>query len=233
MFLEQVNPPHIAAQCVERLVVIFVDTGHVRLYNRPMARPMLKSPVPGERFGRLTVLTEAPTRANGVRYVQVSCNCGVVKETSWSHVFRGVVVSCGCAKRQHNMVGHPAYETWRSMRARCGRESAGGFRYYGARGVRVCERWQISFEAFWADMGRSWRPGLTLERIDNDGHYKPGNCRWATREEQARNTRRAILVDTPKGRLPLKQAARAYGINYETFRRHYHQGVPHRKAAPA
>ena len=81
--------------------------------------------------------------------------------------------------------------------------------------------------------GRSWRPGLTLERIDNDGHYKPGNCRWATREEQTRNTRRAILVDTPKGRLPLKQAARAYGINYETFRRHYHQGVPHKKAAPA
>ena len=95
---------------------------HVPLYNRPMARQMLKSPVPGERFGRLTVLTEAPTRANGVRYVQVRCNCGVVKETSWANVFHGVVVSCGCAKRRHNMTGHPAYETWRSMRARCGRE---------------------------------------------------------------------------------------------------------------
>lgn len=70
-----------------------------------------------ERFGRLTVLAEAPTRANRARYVQVRCNCGVMKETSWSNVFRGVVVSCGCAKRQHNMVGHPAYETWRSMRA--------------------------------------------------------------------------------------------------------------------
>jgi hypothetical protein len=72
-------------------------------------------------------------------------------------------------------------------------------------------------------MGRSWRPGLSLERVDNDGDYEPGNCRWATREEQARNTRRAILVDTPKGRLPLKQAARAYGINHETFPRHYHR----------
>ena len=69
------------------------------------------------------------------------------------------------------------------------------------------------------------RPGLTVERIDNDGHYKPGNYHWAMREEQARNTRRAILVDTPKGRLPLKQAARVYGINYETFSRHYHRSL--------
>ena len=71
MFFEQVDPPHLAAQRVQALVVIFVDTGHMLLYNRPMAKPMLRSPAHGEKFGRLTVLTEAPTRANGSRYVQV------------------------------------------------------------------------------------------------------------------------------------------------------------------
>ena len=78
------------------------------------------------------------------------------------------------------------------MIQRCTNERAANFKYYGGRGIRVCQQWRDSFEAFLADMGE--RPeGKTLDRINNDGNYEPGNCRWATWSEQRRNRRAARL----------------------------------------
>src|SRR5690242_3846186 len=82
-------------------------------------------------------------------------------------------------------ISHPLYQTWVAMRRRCSNPAATGFEYYGARGIRVCDRWQDSFAAFVADMGRR-PPGMTLDRIDNDGNYEPGNCRWADASTQSR-----------------------------------------------
>jgi hypothetical protein len=83
----------------------------------------------------------------------------------------------------------PTYNTWRAMRARCLQESHEMFQYYGGRGVKVYESWN-AFENFVKDMGE--RPhGMTLDRINPEGHYEPGNCRWATKEEQARNKRKS------------------------------------------
>lgn len=106
---------------------------------------------------------------------------------------------------RHGWAGTPTYKTWSAMRSRCRDRSNGSWPSYGGRGITVCERWDSSFESFLADMGE--RPSLdhSIDRIDNDGNYEPGNCRWLTRAEQ--NARRK----DPAGWITrrARQAARA------------------------
>ncbi len=87
----------------------------------------------------------------------------------------------------------PEYNAWKSMRARCERRTVRGFERYGGRGIRVCGRWQV-FENVLADMGRRPSPEHSLDRIDNDGNYEPGNCRWATKSEQQQNNSNTKLT---------------------------------------
>jgi hypothetical protein len=88
----------------------------------------------------------------------------------------------------HGAISSPEYQSWRAMKSRCLNPKATGYKAYGARGVAICDRWRTDFAAFLADMGP--RPdGHSLDRIDNDGNYEPGNCRWATPKQQAANRR--------------------------------------------
>jgi hypothetical protein len=108
---------------------------------------------------------------------------------------------------------HPIYTTWNRMLQRCSNPNNEGFRNYGGRGIRVCERWRV-FANFCDDMLPTWRPGLTIHRTDNNGNYEPGNCCWATPKVQGRSKRTGrFLDDTPWGRITLAEAAELSGIH--------------------
>lgn len=154
-------------------------------------------------FGRLTVIERFRSRYGRVTWL-CRCTCGVLHEAVSHALTSGHTKSCGCWKDERNIStqpthghakrGHksPTYYSWASMWTRCTNPNVKSYKDYGGRGVRVCERWK-NFEHFLADMGE--RPtDRTLDRKNVNGNYKKSNCRWATRKEQAMNTRASIKL---------------------------------------
>ena len=148
----------------------------------------------GDRFGLLTILGLADPRlypSGALPRARCQCDCGSLAEVFIGHLKSGATTSCGCnvLRHGHTRYGRSrTYVTWMSMRARCNNPNAKHYEIYGGRGITVCERWNDSFENFLADMGE--RPaGTSIDRIDNDRGYDPGNCRWADSLTQRHNRR--------------------------------------------
>ena len=147
------------------------------------------------------------------------CDCGKQKTMLGASLRNGTAQSCGCMKRKkkkHGKSDTSIYNRWLAMIARCSNPKNSAYESYGRRGVLVCESW-LTFKNFYADMGDPPSRKHSIDRIDNNGNYEPGNCRWATMKEQANNTRRNVFIYTSKGRLSLREAAAIAGITYEAL----------------
>lgn len=107
----------------------------------------------------------------------------------------------------------PEYVAWLSMKARCNCKKSTNYKNYGERGVEVCERWAASFENFMSDMGRRPSPDHSIDRIDTDGNYEPGNCRWATSYEQANNKRTSRFIRCSAGTKTIADWSKETGVS--------------------
>lgn len=127
----------------------------------------------------------------------------------------------------------PEYRTWGHIKSRCLNPNVPDFKRYGGRGIRICDRWRDDFAAFLADMGHRPSGAHSIDRINNDGDYEPGNCRWATKKEQANNRRRPVVLlcrrgheltesnaySSPKGKRRCRTCSRAYQLAYREARK--------------
>lgn len=164
------------------------------------ALPRRVKDLTGQRFGRLTVVGYAGKNKQRFALWLCQCDCGTKRTVRSSSLRCGFAKSCGCLQKEtaaartttHGLSSRPEFRNWTSMLARCSNPSNPD---YGGRGITVCARWRESFAAFFEDMGP--KPDghrISIERLNNDGHYEPGNCVWATPKDQTRNSRRNRLL---------------------------------------
>ena len=156
----------------------------------------------GQRFGRWAVLRYAGLNTRRKALWLCKCDCGTARIVESSNLCAGTSQNCGCIRCEktaarsitHGLWRVPEYNTWAGMLARCYNANEVAYVNYGGRGIAVCDRWRNSFEAFYEDMGPRPSPQHSIDRIDNDGNYEPANCQWATRTQQARNSRQNLLI---------------------------------------
>lgn len=153
--------------------------------------------ITNQTFERLYVLAYAGKKSHGASIWLCHCACGNFKRVRGDSLWTGKTKSCSClqidivtrhGQARRTMGWSSTYRSWQAMKRRCLNPKVRGYKNYGGRGITICERWLESFENFLADMGPR-PPGMSLDRIDPNGNYEPGNCRWATAKEQSLNKR--------------------------------------------
>ncbi len=188
-----------------------------------MPRTDLKD-MAGQVFGKWTVLGYDHAKDRNSFWL-CRCECGTEKPVRGTDLRSSVSTQCkSCASRQSPTKhggssedgNSPEYRIWIGMKQRCYNPNAAGFKDYGGRGIVVCDRWKDDYAAFLEDMGP--RPdGLTIDRLDNDGDYEPGNCEWKTQTYQNRHTRRNRYLEHDGRRMIVKDWAEELGITSQAL----------------
>jgi hypothetical protein len=196
------------------------------------------------QFGRWTVIARGPRQGNALTWF-CRCECGTEKFVEGASLRRSDTPksskSCGCYRRER-ITRHgqsirrkrnaSAYGIWSAMKDRCSNPSNSEYAAYGGRGIKVCSRWIASYQAFISDMGPRPSRRHSIDRINNDGNYEPGNCRWATRKQQDDNRRNAIMVVYGGKLMRLREVVSKSGsaIPFATIRYRVKHGWPIERA---
>lgn len=193
----------------------------------------------GQKYGRLTVLKEVEPDfyvSGNKRAFLCRCECGNEIRVAGDRLLSGNTKSCGCLHKQQlsqSSTKHGfrkngnvtrLYHTWQNLKNRCENKNLPDYKFYGARGISVCNEWRNDFQAFydWA-MGNGYAENLTIDRIDTNGNYEPSNCRWITIQAQQRNKRTTVYLTYNGETLPLIDMAEKYNIPYRIlYQRIYH-----------
>ena len=191
-----------------------------------------KEILPGERFGRLTIIKEVGTIIRKPRLYErrfiCKCDCGNEKEVSLYSLTRGYTHSCGCLL-SNKMGKSPGkeieesprirlYTLWQGMKKRCSPNSKKYRKMYYVRGISVCDEWRNNFDSFYEwSIANGYSPILSLDRIDNNKGYSPDNCRWATPKQQTNNTSKNVIMTMNGVSHTLAEWSEITGINQFTL----------------
>lgn len=183
----------------------------------------------GTRFGRLVVIKEGHRKGKERRRTLIcDCDCGTETVVVINRLRTGNTRSCGCLHREYaskaqsvmvegmRSTDHPLYSTWKSMKTRCYNPNYRCYHRYGGRGIKICDRWKNSLANFVSDMGPRDK-GCSIDRINNDGDYEPGNCRWSSQIVQTNNTERNVRLTFQNRTQTVAQWAHETGIPYHVF----------------
>lgn len=184
----------------------------------------------GRRFGRLIVIAFSGYRTTKsgapIKRWKCRCDCGIKLDVDNNNIRSGHTKSCGCFRVEFSTtkstthgfilsrdpIMRKFHNVWVQMRQRCENSSNAGYYKYGARGIKVCNRWQL-FENFRDDMWPSFVAGLSIERRNNNGNYELSNCYWATRKQQSNNRRSNIVIELYGERKTATQWAEIFNVN--------------------
>jgi hypothetical protein len=175
----------------------------------------------GMVFGDLTVVAKVPTPSSQKQRWNCRCSCGKVLTVRHDYLIHtnNPKTHCGCLRKGLPTLEKLTYTSWQSMMLRCYYEGHVSYDKYGGRGILVCEEWK-DFRGFFKDMGRRPSKNYSLDRIDPNLGYKPGNARWATSKTQGRNKRNTVMLPHPRSGVIMAAAdiADSIGVTYYAFR---------------
>lgn len=200
-----------------------------------MNHPGCKKPIIGSKFGRLLVVKYShslPVNGKQRHYYICLCDCGSEKRILASALNPNGSKSCGCLRRDvtikrgtsHGLYYHPLWRTYQNIIARCEAPNHKSFHNYGGRGIGMCPKWRNDFLSFVADMGTKPSPKHSIDRVNNDGNYEPGNCKWKTMKEQSFNRRTNLLITIGEITQPLGMWCRQYGKKYSMVNHRLRKG---------
>lgn len=191
----------------------------------------IREDLTGRRFGRLVVMRFHDYNKYGQPRWMCECDCKNISIVRGADLMHGKTISCGCLRRErimeakvtHGMSHSEIYAEYRNMKRRCYNEEAHNYKYYGGRGIKMCDRWRDDIREFYNDVSilpNFGEKGYTLDRIDNDGDYEPKNVRWATHKEQSNNRRSRTsknLYEYNGKTCSLREISTITGISYSTL----------------